>query len=160
MKVLNNIFLSVDNGENAILILLNLTTAFDMVDHDILCQFCQPTVKFVGHIVSAEGITPDPEKVKAVNEWKIPHDLKSLRLFLGFCGIYHRFIKNYSKILRPLTKLTKGYAPVRSKLKVAPKGKHYQELKPFGEWWTEECTEAFHTIIHYQLSYPCPSSSI
>lgn len=112
------------------------------------CQFCQPAVKYVGHIVSADGVTPDPEKVKAVNEWKIPHDLKSLRSFLGFCGFYRRFIKNYSKIVRPLTELTKGYAPVRSKQKVVTKGKYYQELEPFGERWTEECTEAFHTIIH------------
>lgn len=112
------------------------------------CQFCQLAVKYVGHIVSAEGITPDPENVKAVNEWKIPHDLKSLRSFLGFYGFYRRFIKNYSKIVRPLTELTKGYAPVRSKQKVATKGKYYQELEPFGERWTEECTEAFHTIIY------------
>lgn len=83
------------------------------------CQFCQPAVKYAGHILSSDGVTPDPEKVKAVNEWKIPHDLKSLRSFLGFCGFYRRFVKNYSKIVRPLTELIKGYAPVMSKQKVA-----------------------------------------
>lgn len=50
------------------------------------CQFCQPQVKYVGHIVSADGITPDLEKVNAVSHWKMEHDLKSLRSFLGFVG--------------------------------------------------------------------------
>lgn len=111
------------------------------------CQFCQPSVKYVGHIVSADGVTPDPEKVKAVKEWKIPHDLKSLRSFLGFCGFYRRFVKNYSKIVRPLTELTRGYAPVRGKRKVAKKVEYFHEKESFGERWTDECTEAFHSII-------------
>lgn len=60
------------------------------------CQFCQPQVKFLGHIVSASGVSTDPEKVRAVTHWKKPIDLKSLRSFLGFCGYYRRFIANYS----------------------------------------------------------------
>ncbi|XP_067266693.1 uncharacterized protein [Chanodichthys erythropterus] len=112
------------------------------------CQFCQPQVKYVGHIVSAAGIAPDPEKVKVVSHWKMPHDLKSLRSFLGFCGFYRRFIKNYSAIVRPLTDLTKGYPPVKSHNKVVQKGKYYSESEPFGERWDQKCTEAFHNIIH------------
>ena len=50
------------------------------------CQFCQPQIKFAGHIVSADGIATDPEKIRAVAEWKQPTDLKSLQSFLGFCG--------------------------------------------------------------------------
>lgn len=46
------------------------------------CQFCQPRVKYVGHIVSADGIATDPAKVEAVNQWPQPTDLKSLRSFL------------------------------------------------------------------------------
>ena len=52
------------------------------------CQFCQPQVKYVGHVVSAVGIATDPEKIRAVVEWKHPTDLKSLQSFLGFCGYY------------------------------------------------------------------------
>lgn len=74
------------------------------------CQFCQPQVKFLGHIVSTSGVATDPEKVSAVTHWKKPTDLKSLRSFLGFCGYYRRFIENYSAIVRPLTELTKGYS--------------------------------------------------
>ncbi|KAI4888737.1 hypothetical protein NFI96_009817, partial [Prochilodus magdalenae] len=42
------------------------------------CQFCQPRVKYVGHIVSAEGIATDPSKVEAVTNWPLPYDIKSL----------------------------------------------------------------------------------
>lgn len=73
------------------------------------CQFCQPQVRYVGHIVSEAGIATDLEKVEAVKRWKQPTDLKSLRSFLGFCGYYCRFIANYSAIVRPLTELTKAY---------------------------------------------------
>ena len=49
------------------------------------CQFCQPEVRFLGHIVSEAGVATDPDKVSAVSQWKKPNDLKSLRSFLGFC---------------------------------------------------------------------------
>lgn len=84
------------------------------------CQFCQPRVKYVGHIVSADGVATDPEKLEAVARWPKPTDLKSLRSFLGFCGYYRRFIANYSGIVRPLTELTKGYAPTQRGRKQAP----------------------------------------
>lgn len=91
------------------------------------CQFCQTQVKYVGHIVSADGISPDPAKVEAITRWKIPTDLKTLRSFLGFCGFYRRFIKNYSAIVRPLTELTKGYLPAKGKWKDTSEGKIFQE---------------------------------
>lgn len=48
------------------------------------CQFCQSQVCYMGHIVSAAGVSPDPAKTEAVTCWKVPTE--SLRLFLGFCG--------------------------------------------------------------------------
>lgn len=110
------------------------------------CQFCQPKVKYVGHIVSAAGIAPDPEKVAAVTQWKEPTDLKSLRSFLGFCGFYRRFVKNYSSIVRPLTELTKGYPPAKGKCKVEGK-KYFKETDQFGERWDNACKQAFQEII-------------
>ncbi len=103
----------------------------------------------MGHIVSGDGISPDPEKVKAVTRWEMPKDLKTLRSFLGFCGFYRRFISNYSAIVRPLTELTKGYAPVKEKRKGTSEGKNYfKETEPFGERWDQECTNAFTNIIY------------
>lgn len=112
------------------------------------CQLCLPQVKYVGHIVSAAGIATDPEKVIAVENWKMPTDLKSLRSFLGFCGYYRRFIKNYSAIVRPLTELTKGYPPVRKGCTSSPDKSYFKEGEPFGERWDEECTKAFYDIIY------------
>jgi len=48
------------------------------------CQFCQSQVRYVGHIVSAAGVSPDPAKIEAVTRWKMPTGLESLRSFLGF----------------------------------------------------------------------------
>lgn len=114
------------------------------------CQFCQPQVRYVGHIVSEAGIATDPEKVEAVKHWKQPTDLKSLRAFLGFCGYYRRFIANYSAVVRPLTELTKGYPPANcAKKRAAAKSPEYfKESQPFGDRWTRSCTTAFHNIIH------------
>ncbi|KAG1926671.1 interleukin-1 receptor accessory protein-like 1-A [Pimephales promelas] len=119
------------------------------------CQFCQPEVKYVGHMVSAEGIAADPGKIEAVAKWKQPHDLKSLRSFLGFCGYYRRFIKGYSSVVRPLTDLTKGYPPAgkgKTKPKTVAAQGYFKEAEPFGDRWTTECTEAFREII-YRLTH-------
>lgn len=113
------------------------------------CQFCQPQVKYVGHIVSAEGIATDPDKIIAVTRWKQPIDLKTLQSFLGFCGYYRRFIANYSAIVKPLTDLTKGYLPTqRNKKATAQTASYFKRPEPFGERWTPECTAAFQKIIH------------
>lgn len=119
------------------------------------CQFCQPQVKFLGHIVSASGVATDPEKVSAVTHWKKPTDLKSLRSFLGFCGYYRRFIKNYSAVVRPLTELTKGYPPAQGSKKGVTKGKqnsYFRVAEPFGDRWTPACDDAFQSIV-YKLTH-------
>ncbi|KAI7814030.1 hypothetical protein IRJ41_006648 [Triplophysa rosa] len=112
------------------------------------CQLCMSKVKYVGHIVSASGVAPEPDKIKAVTEWKMPTDVKSLRSFLGFCGFYRRFVKNYSAIVRPLTELTKGYPPAKRDTKGHTEGTYYKVKEPFGERWSKECTDAFKSIIH------------
>lgn len=114
------------------------------------CQFCLPKVKYLGHIVSAEGVSPDPAKIEAVTSWPQPTNLKSLQSFLGFCGYYRHFIANYSAIVRPLTELTKGYAPTqKSKKHIKDQNKSYLNVsEPFGERWDESCSDAFHQIIH------------
>lgn len=113
------------------------------------CQFCQSKVTYVGHIVSEHGVATDPDKVKAVTQWKQPPDLPSLQSFLGFCGYYRRFIKNYSIIVRPLTELCKGYPPTQKKRRdtKAPDKTYHKVSQPFRERWGPECTEAFQKII-------------
>lgn len=114
------------------------------------CQFCLPKVKYLGHIVSANGVSPDPDKIEAVTSWPQPTHLKALQSFWGFCGYYRRFIANYAAIVRPLSELAKGYAPTqRGKKTEKDHTKTYlKESEPFGERWDQSCTEAFHKIIH------------
>lgn len=112
------------------------------------CQFCQTEVKYVGHIVSAAGVSADPDKIKAVAQWKAPTSLKALQSFLGFCGYYRRFIANYSSIVCPLTDLTRGYAPTQKgrPAKSNQATPYLSRAEPFGDRWTPDCDEAFKKI--------------
>ena len=69
------------------------------------CHLFQKQVEYLGHLVSAEGISTDPAKVKAVSDWPCPKSLRELRSFLGFCSYYRRFIANFADIAIPLYKL-------------------------------------------------------
>ena len=61
----------------------------------------------MGHIVSHEGVKADPNKIKAINEWRIPTTLRHLRGFMGLIGYYRKFVNNYGRIAAPLTTLMK-----------------------------------------------------
>ena len=75
------------------------------------CKFAQSSTTFLGYVVSAEGLKVDPRKIAAVADWPTPTDLHSVRSFLGFCGFYRRFVKDYAKIAHALTELTKTTVP-------------------------------------------------
>ena len=57
------------------------------------CEFNQTELRFVGHIVGAKGIRPDPEKLSAVTDWPAPHDIHELRKFLGFTNYFRKFLR-------------------------------------------------------------------
>lgn len=65
-------------------------------------EFLCKEVAFLGHIVTPEGVKPNPDKLVAINDWPIPTNETELRGFLGTLGYYRRFIKDYAKIVRPL----------------------------------------------------------
>ena len=69
------------------------------------CEFMKKKVKYVGHIVSSEGIEPDPQKIDKVRDWPVPTNPDEVRQFLGFVGYYRRFIQDFSRISRPLAEL-------------------------------------------------------
>jgi hypothetical protein len=69
------------------------------------CAFCLKEVPFLGHVISAEGIAVDSSKVQEVLDWKSPRSVTQIRSFLGLAGYYRRFIPNFSKITKPMTKL-------------------------------------------------------
>lgn len=69
------------------------------------CLFAQSQLNYLGHIISAQGIAPDPEKISAMLAWPIPISPTALRGFLGLTGFYRKFIKGYAAIAFPLNKL-------------------------------------------------------
>ncbi|CAI5474821.1 unnamed protein product [Closterium sp. Yama58-4] len=69
------------------------------------CEFLQPELEFLGHVVSWEGIKIDPRKVKAISEWKPPTNITELQSFLGFVNYVRRFVPNMAEVTRPLTDL-------------------------------------------------------
>ncbi|KAL0180230.1 hypothetical protein M9458_025672, partial [Cirrhinus mrigala] len=72
------------------------------------CEFHQPSVQFLGYVISAEGVQMDQGEVNAILEWPQPNSVKELQHFLGFSNFYHRFIQNYSSITALLTSLLRG----------------------------------------------------
>jgi hypothetical protein len=89
------------------------------------CSFYQRQIHYLGHIISEEGITVDPEKVEAIREWSVPRNVAEVRSFMGLAGYYRRFIAEFSKIAHPITSLQR-------------KEKKFQ--------WTKECEKQFPAI--------------
>ena len=72
------------------------------------CEFSVTEVKYLGLIVTPDGIKMDPEKIEAVLKWATPESVKDVQAFLGFANFYRRFISRFSQRTRSLTELTKG----------------------------------------------------
>ncbi|CAM5084500.1 unnamed protein product, partial [Natator depressus] len=119
------------------------------------CQFCRTSVKYVGHIVSQEGVSTDPDKIEALTTWPRPSNYRELKTFLGFSGYNRRFVKNSAMIVKPLNDLTRGHQSSKNKSKTKNKGRspkppvqrHYGPFEPFGPRWDERCERAFREII-------------
>ena len=69
------------------------------------CEFWLEEIAFLGHIVSKNGVKPDPSKISAVKEWEPPKNITEVRSFLGLAGYYRRFVEGFSIITKPLTNL-------------------------------------------------------
>ena len=97
------------------------------------CEFWLGKVGFLGHIVSAEGVSVDPQKVEAVSNWKRPTTVLEIRSFLGLAGYYRRFVQDFSKIAAPLTRLTR-------------KGVKFE--------WSDQCEQSFQELKDRLTSAP------
>jgi hypothetical protein len=72
------------------------------------CSFATRQISYLGYVISEQGVSTCPDKVKVVSEWLIPC-VKDLRSFLGLAGYYRKFVKNFGVISRPLTDLLKQH---------------------------------------------------
>ncbi|GKE60805.1 putative reverse transcriptase domain-containing protein [Tanacetum coccineum] len=70
------------------------------------CKFWLSKVQFLGHVIDSEGIHVDPAKIESIKDWASPKTPIEIRQFLGLAGYYRRFIEGFSKISKPMTKLT------------------------------------------------------
>ncbi|GJT18516.1 putative reverse transcriptase domain-containing protein, partial [Tanacetum coccineum] len=74
------------------------------------CEFWIPKVQFLSHVIDSEGIHVDPAKIESIKDWTSPKSPTKIRQFLGFAGYYRKFIEGFSKIAKPMTKLTQKKA--------------------------------------------------
>ncbi|GJU08014.1 putative reverse transcriptase domain-containing protein [Tanacetum coccineum] len=70
------------------------------------CEFWIPKVQFLGHVIDSQGIHVDPAKIESIKDWASPKSPTEIHQFLGLAGYYRRFIEGFSKISKPMTKLT------------------------------------------------------
>lgn len=121
------------------------------------CHFFKTSVKYLGHVVDAQGVHTDPDKVSALRDWPRPTNRKELKCFLGFAGYYRRFVEGYSQVAKPLNSLTAGYYPPKKRGKVYKRERSTSLVSPsapLGEEWTPECESAFQTLIEKLTSAP------
>ena len=97
------------------------------------CEFWMGEVQFLGHVISTQGIVVDPAKVEAVVKWESPKSATEIRSFVGLAGYYRRFIEGFSKIVAPLTLLTRKDQPFT---------------------WTDRCEESFQELKRRLTSAP------
>ena len=71
------------------------------------CYFCLPNIHFLGHVVGRNGIQPDPSKIEKIQNFPVPTNLTQLRAALGLFSYYRKFIKDFSRIAKPMILLLK-----------------------------------------------------
>ncbi|XP_011270565.1 hypothetical protein CAOG_08903 [Capsaspora owczarzaki ATCC 30864] len=141
---LDDILIHSDTLENHVPLVRRVFTILRDNQHYVKLEksvFHSDSVLFLGYIVSKDGVKMDPAKLSAVLNWPVPETVHAVQKFLGFANYYRRFIKNFSGVITPITKLLGKDVPFK---------------------WTPECDSAFAFLKHSftsapVLAYPDPS---
>ena len=91
------------------------------------CHFLRESVEYLGHLITPEGLKPNPKQVKAVVEFPVPESVTNVRQFLGLTSYYRRFITQFAKVAAPLHALTRKEAVFM---------------------WLKECQESFESCYY------------
>lgn len=123
------------------------------------CDFFKPELVFLGHVVTCQGLKPDPAKVSTVVDWPTPKSVYEVRSFLGLANYFRRYIQSYAKIAAPLTDLLKGLTSSDKKGKQLQRGQLPAVQvaaiqKDFSYRWTTGCQEAFMRLKNALVSAP------
>ena len=98
------------------------------------CELFKKQINYLGHVVRQEGVSTDPDKIKAITEWPRPTTVTEVRSFLGFVSHYRRFIPNFSKVAKPLNTLLQNLEGTSN------------QKKKFKVNWGPEQQEAFENL--------------
>lgn len=98
------------------------------------CFFFRKEVRYLGHVISSEGVSTDPSKIEVVSKWRRPETPSELRSFLGFASYYRRFVEGFARLAAPLHRLVAEFAD--------PKSRKRASLS-FAAAWTEQCQQSF-----------------
>lgn len=101
------------------------------------CAFFQREVRYLGHVISDQGVATDPSKVEVVANWQPPTTITELRSFLGFASYYRRFVEGFAKLAAPLHRLVAEWGGTKSKKRSG----HGEVLN-----WSEECHHSFEAL--------------
>ena len=106
------------------------------------CVLFRSPIDFLGHMVSADGIQPQPDKLAAIRDWPTPHCLRDVRAFYGLASYYRKFVRDFAKIAEPLSRMTKKNTPFT---------------------WTDETQQSFEDLKRAlldvdTLAYPTPGT--
>lgn len=99
-------------------------------------EFCKSSLTYLGHVINKFGIQTDPGKIEVMKNYPRPKSTKEVRAFVGMCSYYRRFIKDFSKIASPITKLTSNKF----------EGKKFQ--------WSDEAENSFQALKSAMISAP------
>ena len=115
------------------------------------CKFFAKQVKYLGHLISEDGMSPDPDKVSVLKNFPPPTCDFELNSFLGLASYFRRFIKDFAKLSAPLRSIS---SKVKQKGKRRRKKPTQAEATEFLSRWTEDCTKAFELLKDKLTSPP------
>ena len=136
-----------------------------LTEHDLYvkptkCKFNETEVKFLGHIVSKDGVKPDPAKTQTIRDYPMPKDVSEVRRFMGMCNFFRKHIHRYSELMLPFTKLTQKCAVFDTSTpavqQLLRQSKMLSSMPPY--WYSQTSTSLFKSSLMQATFALAPSS--